>query len=71
MKRRLVVFAVVLAVLAVPVAALSRGPMGTAKVSSSATATEPGTSDNLELVGHSSLRARGMNAAPAIYKNFL
>ena len=28
---------------------------------------EPGTREGFELVGHSSLRARGMNAAPAVY----
>ena len=28
---------------------------------------EPGTRDGFELVGHSSLFARGMNAAPAVY----
>ena len=72
MKRRVLVLAVAMAVLAVPVAALGRGSMDTRhKVFSTASVTEPGTSENLKLVGRSSLRARGMNAAPAMYKNFL
>ncbi|MDQ3531174.1 MAG: hypothetical protein M3456_02130 [Actinomycetota bacterium] len=72
MKRRVLVLAVAMAVLAVPVAAVGRGSMDTRhEVFSTTSVTEPGTSDNLKLVGHSSLRARGMNAAPAMYKNFL
>jgi hypothetical protein len=36
-----------------------------------AAATEPGASRNFRLVGHNGLYRRGMNAAPAIYKDFL
>jgi hypothetical protein len=36
-----------------------------------ALATEPGTSSNFELVGHNPLFNRGMNAAPAIYEDFV
>jgi hypothetical protein len=31
----------------------------------------PGTASNFRLVGHSPLAGRGMNAAPAIYRNFV
>jgi hypothetical protein len=34
-------------------------------------AQEPGTARNFELVGHNPLFARGMNAAPAIYRHFV
>ena len=56
MKRTTLVLAVLMAVSAVPVAALGQGPSDTQhEVSSMASATEPGASDNLKLVGHSSL----------------
>ena len=37
---------------------------------SSASATTPGTSSNFRLVGHHGLFARGMNSAPAVYRDF-
>ena len=40
-------------------------------MASSAANPQPGTARNFEVVGHNSLFARGMNAAPAIYRNFV
>ena len=37
----------------------------------SASATTPGTASNFTLVGHNSLFYRGVNAAPAIYGNYM
>jgi hypothetical protein len=65
MRRRILVglLATVFA-LAVPLAVLGDvtvGPGG----------GTPGTSQNIQLVGHSDLYARGMNAAPALYDHYL
>jgi hypothetical protein len=63
--KRLLVLAVLVAVFVPPGAAqaqfVSVGPGG----------GTPGTADDFELVGHDPLFERGMNAAPAIYRDFV
>jgi hypothetical protein len=61
MRRRLVGL-VAVAALAIPLALAAVPGAG---------AQEPGSARNFELVGHNELFARGMNAAPAIYRHFV
>jgi hypothetical protein len=60
MRRRSLGFFVLVATLVPAMALIGHG----------AGAQEPGTARNFELVGHNALFARGMNAAPAIYRDF-
>ena len=72
MRRTVGIALLILTVVMIPVVAQGHGE-GNPPPSRAAAgaATEPGTSENFTEVGHSSLFARGMNSAPAVYKNYL
>jgi len=75
MARRLLVVALLIPVVLPLVIASASGagadPGTTEDRATRVERTQPGRARNFRLVGHSPLLARGMNAAPAMYRNFV
>lgn len=71
MRRTAALLTLAMATALIPVAALGHGDGNPDTRRAGAETIEPGTSKNFTEVGHNPLFARGSNAAPAIYKNYL
>src|SRR6266851_5512854 len=71
MRSKLLVAATMAAALLVPAGAYSAAASASALSPAGVPPAIPGTSSNFELVGHNPLFHRGMNAAAAIFGNYL